>query len=44
MINLLDDTANEPPKFRTTNYVETIDESQGACSMFLLWWYQLKKI
>ena len=29
-IDLLDDTTNQPSKFRTRNWVEIIDESQGA--------------
>ena len=30
MINLLDDTANQPSKFRTRNWVEINDESRGT--------------
>ena len=30
IINLLDDTANQPSKFRTRNCVEINDESRGA--------------
>ena len=30
IINLLDDTTNQPPKFRTRNWVKINDESQGA--------------
>ena len=29
IINLLDDTANQPSRFRTKNWVETNDESRG---------------
>ena len=29
IINLLDDALNEPPKFRTRNWVEINDESKG---------------
>ena len=29
IINLLDDTTNEPSKFRTRNWVETNDQSKG---------------
>ena len=29
IINLLDDTMNQPSKFRTTNWVEMNDESKG---------------
>ena len=29
--NLLDDTANQPPKFRTRNWVQLSDESKGRC-------------
>ena len=28
--NLIDDTSNQPPKFRTRNWVEINDESRGA--------------
>ena len=28
-VNLLDDTTNQPLKFRTRNWVETNDKSQG---------------
>ena len=28
--NLIDDTPNQPSKFRTRNWVETNDESRGA--------------
>ena len=30
IINLLDDTKNEPSKFRTTNWVDINDESRGT--------------
>ena len=30
MINLLDDTTNQPSKFRTRNWVEINDESRGT--------------
>ena len=30
MINLLDDTQNQPSKFRTRNWVEINDESGGT--------------
>ena len=30
IINSLDDTKNQPPKFRTRNWVKINDESQGA--------------
>ena len=30
IINLLDDTTNQPSQFRTRNWVEINDESQGA--------------
>ena len=30
MINLLDDTTNQSPKFRTRNWVEINDESRGT--------------
>ena len=30
IINLLDDTNNQPSKFRTKNWVEIIDKSRGA--------------
>ena len=29
IINLLDDTTNQPSKFKTRNWVEINDESQG---------------
>ena len=29
MINLLDDTTNQPSKFRTRNWIEIDDESKG---------------
>ena len=29
IINLLVDTTNQPPRFRTTNWVEINDESRG---------------
>ena len=29
MINLLDDTTDEPSKFKTRNWIEINDESQG---------------
>ena len=28
--NLIDDTSNQPPKFRTKNWVEINDESRGT--------------
>ena len=31
IINLLDNTENEPSKFRTRNLVEINDESLGSC-------------
>ena len=33
IINLLDNTLNEPPKFRAKNYVEVNDDSRGMCSV-----------
>ena len=30
IINLLDDITNQPPKFRTRNWVEINDASRGA--------------
>ena len=33
IISLLDDTANEPSKFRTRNWVEINDESRGICNV-----------
>ena len=30
IINLIDDTSNQPSKFRTKNWVELNDESRGA--------------
>ena len=30
MINLLDDTRNQPSKFTTSNWVETNDEPEGV--------------
>ena len=30
IINLLDNTTNQPPKFRTKNWVEINDESRGT--------------
>ena len=30
IINLLDNTPNQPPKFRINNWVEINDESRGA--------------
>ena len=32
IINLLNDTTNQPSKFRTRNSVEIHDESQGTCN------------
>ena len=32
IINLLDDTMNQPTKFRTKNWVEINDESCGTCN------------
>ena len=29
--NLLDSSSNQPSKFRTINWVETINESRGTC-------------
>ena len=29
--NLLDNSSNQPSKFRTINWVEIIDESRGTC-------------
>ena len=31
--NLIDDTSNQPPKFRTKNWVEINDESRGKCNV-----------
>ena len=31
IINLLDDTRNQPSKFRTRNWIEINDESKGRC-------------
>ena len=31
--NLIDDTSNQPSKFRTKNWVEINDESSGACNV-----------
>ena len=31
IINLLDNTMNQPSKFRTRNWVEINDESKGKC-------------
>ena len=31
--NLLDDTSNQPSKFRTKNWVEIIDESRATCTL-----------
>ena len=31
--NLIDDTSNQPSKFRTRNWVEINDESRGACNI-----------
>ena len=31
--NLIDVTSNQPPKFRTRNWVEINDESRGACNV-----------
>ena len=33
IINLLDNTPNEPSKFKTRNWVEVIDESQGTSNV-----------
>ena len=30
IVNLIDDTSNQPCKFRTKNWVEINDESRGA--------------
>ena len=30
--NLIDDASNQPPKFRTRNWVEINDESKGTCN------------
>ena len=30
--NLIDDTSNQPSKFRTRNCVEINDESRGVCN------------
>ena len=30
IVNLIDDTSNQPSKFRTRNWVEINDESRGA--------------
>ena len=32
LINLLDNTPNQPSKFKTKNLVEINDESQGTCN------------
>ena len=32
IINLLDDTTNQPSKFRTKNWIEINDESRGTYS------------
>ena len=32
IINLLDNTPNQPSKFRTKNWVEINDESRGTCN------------
>ena len=34
IINLADDTTNQPFKFRTRNWVEINHESQGACNAY----------
>ena len=31
--NLIDDTSNQPSKFRTKNWVKINDESRGTCSV-----------
>ena len=31
--NLIDDTLNQPSKFKTRNWVEINDESRGACNV-----------
>ena len=31
--NLIDDTSNQPSKFRTRNWVKINDESRGACNV-----------
>ena len=33
IINLLDNTPNEPSKFRTRNWVEVTDESRGTSNV-----------
>ena len=33
IINLLDNTPNQSPKFKTKNWVEMNDESKGTCSV-----------
>ena len=33
MINVLDNTSNQPSKFRTKNQVEINDESRGTCNI-----------
>ena len=33
VINLLDNTSNQPSKFRTKNWVEINDESRGASNI-----------
>ena len=33
MINLIDNTANQSPKFKTKNWVEMNDESKRTCSV-----------
>ena len=32
MINLLENTPNQPTKFRTKNWVEINDDSSGTCN------------
>ena len=31
--NLIDDTSNQPSRFRTKNWVEINDESRGVCNV-----------
>ena len=33
LINLLDNTPNQPTKFRTKNWVETNDYGPGTCNL-----------
>ena len=32
LINLLDNTSNQPTKFRTKNWVEINDDARGTCN------------